>query len=102
MTVMETSEVIQHFSSVPIDPLSWQGALWALWLALGIGALWLDLARKIHLGFLSIAAFVTVFVSFFMPFSSQVLVFGFFGAAFTAAEHAHKQHQARTKYMFVH
>ncbi len=99
---MGTNEVIQHISNVPINPFAWQEALWALWFVIGIGVLWLDLTRKIHLGFLSIAAFMTVFASFIMPFSSQMLVFGFFGAAFTAAEHAHRQHQERTKHVFVH
>ena len=63
---MET-QVIETVRNAGMDPFSIKGSLWILWFIIGISVLWLDLVRKIHLGFLSIAAFMTVFASFFMP-----------------------------------
>lgn len=99
---MESTQIIEQVSNAPINPFSLTGSMWIVWFLIGISALWLDLFRKVHLGILSIAAFITVFSSFFYPLSSQLLVFGFFGLTLTAGDHAHKQHQQRMKHMFVH
>ena len=99
---METAQTIEHISNAPIGMFSLEGSLWIAWFIVGIAALWLDLMKKVHLGLLSIAAFITVFSSFFFSPSSQILIFGFLSLVFTVAEHAHKQHQQRMKHTFVH
>ena len=77
-------------------------SLWIAWFLVGISFLWVDLAYKVRLGNLSIAAFVTVWTSFFVPLASQLLVFCFIAGIIVAAEHAHKGHQSRLKHHFVH
>ena len=99
---METTQVIEHIRNAPIAPFTLEGSLWVFWFILGIALLWFDLSRKVQVGFLSVAAFIAVFASFYVPLSSQSLVFAFFATAFIAGKCVHKAHQKKTKHIFVH
>ena len=68
---MESTQIIERLASGAMNPFSFEGSLWVVWFLIGIATLWLDLSKRVHLGLLSIAAFVAVFTSFALPVSSQ-------------------------------
>ena len=78
-----------------------EGLMWMTWLVVGIIAIWMDLMRKYHFGFVGLAAFATVLASFSTPLLSQVLLFAFLSAAFATAEKIHLKH-SKLKHHFVH
>ena len=73
-----------------------------IWFLIGILFLWADLVHKVSLGSLSIAAVVAIFASFFLPVSSQVLVFGFSAAVLYVGAHARKEHHQKLRHYYVH
>ena len=96
-------EMTHTFNMAQVAPslFTVEGLMWMTWLVVGIIAIWMDLMRKYHLGFVGLAAFVTVFASFSIPLSAQVLLFAFLSATLAAAEKIHLKH-SKLKHHFVH
>lgn len=99
---METAQVVGQMVNTPEGPFALMSAMWIAWFLIGIFFLWVDLVHKVSLGSLSIAAVITVFVSFFTPVSSQVLVFCFFAAMIYVGAHVRKEHHQKLRHYYVH
>jgi membrane protein implicated in regulation of membrane protease activity len=98
---METAQMIGEAANT-INPFALSGSLWIVWFLIGIAFLWVELIHKASVGSLSIAAIITVFSSFFVSASSQLLVFCFFAAVIYMAEHVRKEHHEKLKHHYIH
>jgi hypothetical protein len=93
---------MEQVLDISTNPFGMGGLMWIVWFALGIFLVWIDLVHKVQVASLSIAAFITVFSPFFVPVSSQVLIFAFFSALIYMGKHVHKEHHAHLKHFYIH
>jgi len=98
---METTQLLEHTVN-GWSPFTLAGSLWIVWFLIAIAFIWADLVHKVSWGALSIAAVITIFASFFVPVSSQLLVFCFFAAAIYVGTVVRREHHQKPRHYYVH
>jgi hypothetical protein len=85
-----------------MNPFSLAGSFWIFWFLIVIVLAFVELIYKKEVGTFSVAAFVTIFPSFFVPTSSQVLIFSFFTMLIFVSSHVRKEHHSRLRQNYLH